>query len=206
MAPQAQQVMFAREAGPSPAVKCVYPLCEEPPENQPSYRCFDCYHAPVLCEDCIVRDHLHNPFHRIEVWTDSAGFWRRMSLGQLDSFILNLGHAGDECSLQDKLRTVTIVHDHGIVEMKVRFCACIAEGEKAPISLPMQLLGFGLFPGTWKEPRTAFTINGLRDYHLLSVQCQITGIDFATYLQRCTDNVLYKDVTVRLLCRFGMVD
>ena len=151
-----------------------------------------------------MRDHLHNPFHRIEVWTDGAGFWRRMSLGQLDSFVLNLGHAGDECLLQDKLRTMTIVHDHGIIEMKVRFCGCIAEGEKTPVPIPMQLLGFGLFPGTWKEPRTAFTINGLRDYHLLSVQCQITGIDFATYLQRCTDNVLSKDVTVRRLRLYRM--
>ncbi|KAI1785018.1 hypothetical protein LXA43DRAFT_976457 [Ganoderma leucocontextum] len=92
---------------------------------------------------------------------------------------------------------MTIVHDHGIIEMKVRFCDCIAEGGRFPIPVPMQLLRFGLFPGTWKEPRTAFTINGLRDYHLLSVQCQITGIDFTTYLQRCTDNVLSKDVTER---------
>ncbi|KAI1796329.1 hypothetical protein LXA43DRAFT_969822 [Ganoderma leucocontextum] len=85
---------------------------------------------------------------------------------------------------------MTIVYEHGIIEMKIRFY-------KFRIPEPMQLLRFGLFPGTWKEPRTAFTINGLRDYHLLSVQCQITGIDFATYLQRCTDNVLSKDVTER---------
>ncbi|KAI1785592.1 hypothetical protein LXA43DRAFT_899410 [Ganoderma leucocontextum] len=92
---------------------------------------------------------------------------------------------------------MTIVHEHGIIEMKVRFCDCIPKGDKFPIPEPIQLLRFGLFPGTWKEPRTAFTINGLRDYHLLSVQCQITGIDFATYLQQCTDNVLSKDVTER---------
>ncbi|KAI1789500.1 hypothetical protein LXA43DRAFT_892819 [Ganoderma leucocontextum] len=92
---------------------------------------------------------------------------------------------------------MTIVHEHGIIEMRVRFCDCIAEGDRFPVPEPMQLLRFGLFPGTWKEPRTAFTINGLRDYHLLSVQCQITGIDFATYLQRCTDNVLSRDVTER---------
>ncbi|TBU36730.1 hypothetical protein BD309DRAFT_1068674 [Dichomitus squalens] len=40
---------------------------------------------------------------------------------------------------------------------------------------PVQLLRFGLFPGTWLRPSTVYTINGLRDYHLLSLQCQITG-------------------------------
>ena len=133
------------------------------------------------------------------MWTDAASFWKRMSLGQLDAFVLNLGHAGEECPAQDYVRRMTIVHEHGIIEMKVRFCNCVAKGDKFRMPEPMQLLRFGLFPGTWKEPHTAFTINGLRDYHLLSVQCQITGIDFATYLQRSTDNVLSKDVTVSAL-------
>ncbi|KAI1796811.1 hypothetical protein LXA43DRAFT_879378 [Ganoderma leucocontextum] len=92
---------------------------------------------------------------------------------------------------------MTIVHEHGIIEMKVRFCVCLAEGERFTVPEPIQLLRFGLFPGTWKQPRTAFTINGLRDYHLLSVQCQITGIDFAVYLQRSTDSVLAHEVTDR---------
>ena len=89
-----------------------------------------------------------------------------------------------------------IVHKHGIVKMDVHFCNCTTEGDKFQMPELMQLLRFRLFPRTWKEPHTAFTINGLRDYYLLSVQCQITGIDFATYLQRRTDDVLSKDVTV----------
>ncbi|KAI1785585.1 hypothetical protein LXA43DRAFT_899423 [Ganoderma leucocontextum] len=197
MAPQAQRAMFVRDAGPLNPIKCPPPHCQELPKGKPAYRCVDCYHAPVVCEDCIVRDHLHNPFHRIEVWSDAMSFWERMSLSQLDGFVLNLGHAGEKCPSQDGLRTMTIVHEHGIIKMKVRLCDCIPKGDKFPIPEPIQLLHFGLFPGTWKAPRTAFTINGLRDYHLLSVQCQITGIDFATYLQRCTDNVLSKDVTER---------
>ena len=138
---------------------------------------------------------MHNPFHRIEVWETAAGFWERMSLGCLDNFVLNLGHGGERCYTDD-VRRFTIVHEHGMSEMKVRFCKCPEEGQMDPVPEPVQLLRFGLFPGSWKKPRTAFTINGLRDYHLLSLQCQITGIDFATYLQRSTDNVEPDTVTV----------
>lgn len=118
-----------------------------------------------------------------------------MSLGELKDFVLNLGHGGERCH-SDTVRTMTIVHEHGISEMKVRFCICPPDGETSAVPEPVQLLRFGLFPGSWKQPRTAFTINGLRDYHLLSLQCQITGIDFARYLQRSTNNVEPDEVTV----------
>ena len=61
---------------------------------------------------------------------------------------------------------------------------------------PIQLLSYGLFPGTWAQPRAAFTINGLRDYHLLSLQAQISAHDYIKYLQRTTDNVAPDTVPV----------
>ncbi|TBU25756.1 hypothetical protein BD311DRAFT_780148 [Dichomitus squalens] len=85
---------------------------------------------------------------------------------------------------------MSVVHEHGIAQMKVHFCACPEEDTQTVPSEMAQLLRFGLFPGSWDIPRSAFTINGLRDYHLLSLQCQITGIDYMRFLQRSADNVV----------------
>ena len=84
---------------------------------------------------------------------------------------------------------MTLIHGQGVAQMKVRFCACPENDTKIPIPDTSQLLRFGLFPGSWDVPRSAFTTNGLRDYHLLSLQCQITGLDYMRFLQRSTDNV-----------------
>lgn len=162
------------------------------------YRCFDCYNARPMCAGCIIAGHVDNPFHRIEVWDPKLAFWQRQSLGSLDGFEINLGHGGSVCPLLPKPRNMTIVHEHGIVSMNVRFCACPAPGELRAVAECIQLVHYGLFPGTWVRPETAYTVNGLRDYHLLSLQCQITGIDYTTYLRRSTDNVLPSDITVSL--------
>ncbi|KAI0730475.1 hypothetical protein C8Q76DRAFT_613044 [Earliella scabrosa] len=200
-AKRAQRALFAREAGPSLPLQCprAHDVKSDPQAAVQAkvYRCFDCYNAHPMCAACIMEDHVANPFHRIEVWDPTLAFWARMSLGDLEAFAINLGHQGEPCSTQPNVRTMTIVHEHGIVGMKVRFCACPAPGELFAVPEPLQLLRFGLFPGSWKRPETAYTVNGLRDYHLLSLQCQITGIDYATYLRRSTDNVIPSDTTDR---------
>ncbi|PIL33158.1 hypothetical protein GSI_04608 [Ganoderma sinense ZZ0214-1] len=185
----AQNDLLAREACPDAPTTCPG-SCKKDLEP-PFYRCFDCFHPPMVCEGCIIRDHVHNPFHRIEVWDPAVRFWQRRSLGSLDKFILNLGHSGKPCTLTTKNpRPMTIIHGQGVTQMKVLFCACPEDDTKAAVPDMSQLLRFGLFPGSWDVPRSAFSVNGLRDYHLLSVQCQITGHDFMKFLQRSTDNVV----------------
>ena len=92
---------------------------------------------------------------------------------------------------------MTVVHEHGLAQVKVLFCAC-SEDEATKTAAPYttQLLRFGLFPGSWDIPRSAFTLHGLRDYHLLSLQCQITAIDYMRFLQRSTDNVVPEETKV----------
>ncbi|TFK79239.1 hypothetical protein K466DRAFT_505889, partial [Polyporus arcularius HHB13444] len=90
---------------------------------------------------------------------------------------------------------LTITHEHGIDEFDVHFCACPAP--LVAVEQPIQLLSFGLFPGTWSQPQAAFTINGLRDYHLLFLQAQMSVHDYIKYLQRSTDNVASDDVPER---------
>ena len=94
---------------------------------------------------------------------------------------------------------MTLIHGQGIAQVKVRFCACPEDDTKVPVPDMSQLLRFGLFPGSWDIPRSAFTINGLRDYHLLSLQCQITGLDYMKFLQRSTDNVIPTETKVNTI-------
>lgn len=217
-APRAQRTLFEREVGPRLPFRCPHgadtphhahfapevekcPPLESQPEGEQSllvYRCLDCYNATSMCESCLVDKHKDNPFHRIEVWDRHLEFWQRESLGTLKSFVINLGHGREACPAQTRLRPMQIVHEHGIASMNVRFCACLLEGERQAAPDPLQVLRYGLFPGTWKQPDSAYTINGLRDYHLLTLQCQITGIDYTAYLRRSEDNVILDETPVSL--------
>ncbi|KAI0713022.1 hypothetical protein C8T65DRAFT_695089 [Cerioporus squamosus] len=198
-APTAQRALFVREAPPPLPHQCPSPhhLAASAATSTSKvnlgdaslFRCFDCYHAQVVCRPCIVLEHVQNPFHRVEACNSSLRFWERQSLGSLGDFVINLGHGGEPCSRQWNERQMTITHEHGIVPMKVRFCACPTGDDRKPVPDSIQLLRFGLFPGTWTEPRSAYTITGLRDYDLLSAQCQISTWDFSAYLRRSTDNV-----------------
>lgn len=67
--------------------------------------------------------------------------------------------------------------------MKVRFCGCTKDNTADVVHDTAQLLEFGLFPGSWDRPETAYTINGLRAFHLLSLQCHISGFDYIKYLR-----------------------
>ncbi|KAM5531911.1 hypothetical protein V8D89_014422 [Ganoderma adspersum] len=122
-----QNDLLARKACPTPLTECPSSCGKKdskPPFKPPFYRCFDCYHAPI-------------------VWEPELGFWQHHSLSLLKNFILNLGHGSKPCNVTNDM--------------------------KDPVPDMSQLLRFGLFPGSWDVPWSAFSINGLRDYHLLSL-------------------------------------
>ncbi|OBZ69799.1 hypothetical protein A0H81_10541 [Grifola frondosa] len=182
------------EAGPTPPQCPSCGLSEATPATM--YRCFDCYHPPTVCLACIVRDHQHNPFHRVEEWDSSKRFWRRRMLGDL-GLVIFLGHDGGKCPRSSsEPRHMTIVHNHGVDTMSVHFCACLSQGNVTPTPQPLQLLQFGLFPGSWEQPMTAFVVDMLRDFHLLSLQSQINAHDYYTFLRRSTNNVFPETVPV----------
>ncbi|KAM5532217.1 hypothetical protein V8D89_014117 [Ganoderma adspersum] len=139
---------------PTPLTECPS-LCgkkdSKPPFKPPFYPCFDCYHAPI-------------------VWEPELGFWQHHSLSLLKNFILNLGHGSKPCNVTNKdLRPITLIHRQGIAQMRVQFCTCPQDDMKDPVPDMSQLLRFGLFPGSWDVPWSAFSINGLCNYHLLSL-------------------------------------
>lgn len=91
---------------------------------------------------------------------------------------------------------MTLIHGQGITQMKVQFCACPEDDMTVTTSDMVQLLCFSLFPGSWDIPRSAFSISGLCDYYLLSLQCQITGLNYMRFFQHSTDNVILAETKV----------
>lgn len=183
-----QRAILEREIGPVYPVRCAAPCKTIINSGDAVYRCFDCYHAPIECNLCIVASHQRNPFHRIEEWCPALGFWQRRSLHDL-GLVIQLGHHEGTCYSSDSPRRTTVVHEHGIHSVAIKFCECRNDVDEPALPHPLQLIQFGLFPGSWRKPETAYTINGLRDYHLLSLQSPITAIDYIAYLRRSTDSV-----------------
>ena len=64
-----------------------------------------------------------------------------------------------------------------------------ANGRADSSDEPYQLIDLGMFPGSWDTPRTVFTENVLREFHLLTLQAHVTAHDFFIYLRRMTDNI-----------------
>ncbi len=196
-AANAQRALLAREAGPKyplPCDTCGHELLEE--NRDFVYRCFDCYDPAQECKTCAVTFHRRSPFHRMEEWDPRRGFWQRRSLGEL-GLVINLGHLhGQSCPLNRKPRPMTIVHAQGVHPYAVRFCYCTDKETGCTTPEPVQLIKFGLWPGSWDIPQTAYTLSMMREHHVLSLQSQISSHDYFTYLRRLTDNVCPDTVTV----------
>ena len=198
-ADRALQQWLATEAGPPPLAQCA--RCQatrptaapvdEPKGDEPKgwCRCEDCFHAPIVCEACAVAMHASNPFHRIMQWSPRQRFWARTTLDAL-GLVIRLGHGGTGCiSRINEPRRVTVVHAGGVQRMHVAFCACPGRDGQLLQPEALQLIAFGLWPGSWERPMTAYTISVLKDFHLLSLQAQANAHDFVTYLRRRTNNI-----------------
>lgn len=130
----------------------------------------------------------------------SAQFWKRLSLSEL-GMVINFGHSGTKCIwAPHEPRSITLMHEYGIHTVKFRFCKCEGADRSA-----MQLLRAGFWPATWKRPVTAFSIETLREFSLLSTHCHATAMDFCAYLRRRADALDTEDkaVSVQLLGRIA---
>lgn len=135
----------------------------------------------------MVESHSCNPLHVIEEWGEQ-GFWERTSLEAL-GLVYNLGHGGARCVSSEKTpQEMVVVHDFGIHKMRIRYCNCGIEMGKA-VPEPLQLIGYGFWPGSWKSPKTIFTLQLLQRFCLLTHQASANAQDFVDVLQRMTDGV-----------------
>jgi CxC2 like cysteine cluster associated with KDZ transposases len=86
---------------------------------------------------------------------------------------------------------ITIIDRSGIHEIGVRWCCCFDAPER-----DMQLMTAGLFPATFRNPKTAFTFRVLEEFHLDNLECKTTPSQFFSRLRRLTNDEFPKTVPV----------
>ncbi|THU81849.1 hypothetical protein K435DRAFT_692763, partial [Dendrothele bispora CBS 962.96] len=99
-----------------------------PPDREqaePTFRCIDCNHGPLMCQECCVEKHQLNPLHRIQHWTGQR--FQKVSLRQL-GFVVQLGHQdGSTClSPVNGPSKFVVIHDNGIHRVRLQYCGCRA--------------------------------------------------------------------------------
>ncbi|KAI0643312.1 hypothetical protein C8Q79DRAFT_915187, partial [Trametes meyenii] len=154
-------------------------------------RCADCHGFPHLCNPCALRTHEHNPFHRLWRWDVEKGFWDKVSTAEVGVRLYG-GRHGRPCPQTTRdPREIVVGHEHGLTKINFVFCECpIKPGAREQLyDDAYQLLERGLFPASWKEPRSAFTLSLMKSFNLLSLQTHCSAQDFYQYLRRMTDNV-----------------
>ncbi|KLO04830.1 hypothetical protein SCHPADRAFT_840165, partial [Schizopora paradoxa] len=135
-------------------------------EEEATYRCPSCFGGKIYCKAHLLAAHKSEPFHFVEVRHWNGSYWERTSLGSL-GFTLYLGHHGDPCPRAGTgARMLHVLHTTGIHD----------------------LLNSRIFPATIKCPESATTFACLNEFHLLTTQGKLTGMDYYETLVRLTDN------------------
>jgi CxC2 like cysteine cluster associated with KDZ transposases len=86
---------------------------------------------------------------------------------------------------------ITVVDRSGVHEIGVNWCSCPDAPEH-----DMQLMMAGLFPATFRNPKTAFTFRVLEDFHLDNLECKTTPSQFFSRLRRLTNDEFPNTVPV----------
>ena len=175
------------------------------------WRCRDCSSADDLCDVCVVERHSFNLCHRVQRW---GGTYFQDSFLAQAGLCLHLGNQGRPCvcrpgdwsaetlasaaqinapALTDPnfnqafeingyhLPILTIVSRTGLHRLPVAWCTCPSAQSK-----DLQLLSLCLFPGSQRDPRTAYTFN-LLDYLVLdNLETKTSARAFAAKVQRLT--------------------
>lgn len=147
-----------------------------------------------------MRAHKHSPLHWARMWSTEKGYFTKADYTSVSPAgdVIQLGHNGDECprpvGYTDAM--FTIVHVNGIHSSKIRFCECAGPCDKVE-----QLMNSHLFPGTPKDPKTAFTFEVLKTFNLLNLQSKCGAYDYMLTLRQLTDNVYTATVPVSLFSR-----
>ena len=202
-APYAYEILMERRLPPRPDDVCTACALSKPSPTvlgtpTARYRCEDCIPEPDLCIDCVRAVHRFSPFHRLLRWDAVERTWVRTAMGGLDNFLIHLGHRGLPCPhpTSEPVKIV-VVHEGGIVQdVKVQYCGCPSTSETWKRRRPFQLLAYGLFPGSWSQPRSAYTLTLAKMLELLLLQAQPSIHDLSNFLRRLTDNVNWKMVKV----------
>lgn len=169
-------------------------LCSCNRSCQRTTRCHDCKQYTISCSECFLDAHRNNPFHWAHVWDNAAGFFIRRDISLLRSdWSLHLGHGGNQCPHADSSILFTVIDGNGIHGTRLTFCEC-----PGCLSHIEQLMDARLFPASTREPRTAYTFNILKEFHLHNLESKKAAYDYLGALRRLTNNAFTADVPVRL--------
>ncbi|KAF8215391.1 hypothetical protein K438DRAFT_1436151, partial [Mycena galopus ATCC 62051] len=143
-------------------------------DQNPSWRCEDCFGNRLLCKTCVVEKHRDQPLHLFEEWED--GHFQARTTQDL-GLRYQIGHPFPaDCPfnyLGEKSTSFVVLDNNGIHSLNVDFCCC----PQAPSEVA-QLLNVGWYPATQKDPSTAATISLLRRFHKLNLQARLPAYDF----------------------------
>ncbi|TBU45985.1 hypothetical protein BD309DRAFT_989187 [Dichomitus squalens] len=171
---------------------CAAPLTTNPPELRTLFRCKDCAPLAMRCAQCMCRSHCERPYNRILQWDLDKRIWTKIALPQI-GYELRLGHGGALCGKSlSKASNLVVLHEHGIMDLPVVYCACEGSGSEVE-----QLMRAGLWPATWERPHTATSLTALEAFHSLNLNGQVNVHDYLAHLKRQTDNVCAEDVKDR---------
>ncbi len=108
-----------------------------------------------------------------------------------DTFQLGFGSSKPGPKDKDDNPIITVIDRSGIHEIGVRWCCCLDALER-----DMQLMAAGLFPATFRNPKTAFTFRVLEEFHLDNLECKTTPSQFISRLRRLTSDEFPNTVPV----------
>jgi hypothetical protein len=139
-------------------------------------------------------------------------FFVKHDLQSMDpDFAVHLGHHGAPCPSRQQPIMTTITDCNGIHKTPIAYCHCNLEqsaddfqrhGEGADLNRIRQLINAGLFPGSAKAPTSAYTLSGLKLFHLLQMECKVNAGDFINTIRRITDSRFMTEPPVCLSMSF----
>lgn len=115
---------------------------------------------------------------------------------------MHLGHKGMPCPrAAGRGRNMHILHTTGVHVVRTQFCSCAPGfGHSSSANLETnQLIRARLFPATVKQPATAVSFPCLNEFHLLTTQGKLTGMDYYETLVHLTDNLGIDPPNVRFI-------
>lgn len=127
------------------------------------------------------------------MWSQmDCGEWQAGSCEEGDA-APNLGQGSSkfQCRETEGKPMITVVDRSGVHEIVVDWCRCL----EAPAH-DVQLMLAGLFPATFRNPKTAFTFRVLKDFHLDNLECKTTPSQFFSRLRRLTNDEFPNTVPV----------
>ena len=107
------------------------------------------------------------------------------------AFQLGFGSSRPGQNDKDGNPVITVINRSGIHKIGIRWCCC----PNAP-KRDIQLMAAGLFPATFRNPKTAFTFRVLEEFHLDNLKCKTTPSQFSSHLRRLTSDEFPNTVPV----------